>query len=418
MLKPFRIRRLHDTEAGVIQITAPQYDQTIKSTPEAALTYLDDEDGDNILVGSAFELEQRLDDPVPRTHICHHAQPASSGSPTSDMHTFDITHTSASLATWRDHEAYSSKTLRRAASVSPISQHFAAGIATPSALVTQPTEFKPSPRFRISPRHVQHQKTFSRQKQQLLQEQDGHRELPQPLNEPESERGLPAQGARAQQPENPVSMPDGQATVSKGPAQPEHASMPPSVGLENIIAGALNGPFADVLETASENLRIASSRVRESDVRAVGDILNGFKDIITEVGKIGKAMIEAFDDKAFTTSQSATATASSNKEGMVSSDLNEKKQIETGQPRTTKPDSLNAEPKLPPQTTVEEQQHQATQIPRAEIYTPEVPPHRKAYKFPNISHTGPQLPEWKTPTCNECMKKTVGYDHRTSNSPG
>ena len=417
MLKPFRIRRLYDTEAGVIQITAPQYDQTIRSTPEAALTYLDDDDGDNILVGSAIELEQRLDDPVATSHIRRHTRPTSSGSPTSDMHTFDISHTSASLATWRDHEAYSSKNLRKAASLSPISQDFATGLAVPSAVVAQPTEFKPSAQFRLNPRNIQHQKTFSRQKQQLLQEQDPHREHPHPLNEPESEHGLPAQNGRTQEAENPVSMPVGQATISKGPALPECATMPPSVSLEDIVAGALSGPFADVLESASENLRIASRRVRESDARAVGDILNGFKDIVTEVGKIGKAMIEAFGGEAFTTSQPATATVSSKVEDPASSNLNENKRIESEQPKTTEPDSLNVEPKLPPQPTVEPQ-HRATQVPRAEIYTQEIPLRGQAYHFPTVSHGHPQLPEWKTPTCNECMKKTVGYDYRLSSAPG
>ena len=87
---------------GLVSITKSQYDSTIRSTPDAKLLYLDDDDGELITVGSSFELSQRLDEPVVR-HIPVDGK---------YVHIFDITHYSDSVAEWRDHEAYSSKTLR------------------------------------------------------------------------------------------------------------------------------------------------------------------------------------------------------------------------------------------------------------------------------------------------------------------
>src|SRR5271169_1144360 len=110
MLKPFRIRHLYGPEHGVVQITAPQYDSTIVSQPEAVLTYLDEDDGEVVTVGSSFELGQRLDEPALPDYPRPAASPYNLDTP---LHIFDIKHTAASLATWREHAAYSSKTLRK-----------------------------------------------------------------------------------------------------------------------------------------------------------------------------------------------------------------------------------------------------------------------------------------------------------------
>ncbi|KAL4980670.1 hypothetical protein BDW66DRAFT_124505 [Aspergillus desertorum] len=92
MLKPFLIRDLHedpdpkdiidDTASdlynatdvsvgphrrhGLVQIAAADYDEIAYIHPQARLSYLDDDDGDIITVGSSLELAQRLDEPAPQ----------------------------------------------------------------------------------------------------------------------------------------------------------------------------------------------------------------------------------------------------------------------------------------------------------------------------------------------------------------
>ena len=114
LLKPFRIRNLYDSgHHGVVQISGPQYDSTVKSQPDATLTYLDEDDGETILVGSSFELQQRLDEPHPMHSAASIPTPPSQQEADNAMHTFDIQPSLVSLATWREHDAYSSKVLRR-----------------------------------------------------------------------------------------------------------------------------------------------------------------------------------------------------------------------------------------------------------------------------------------------------------------
>lgn len=52
MLKLFQIRNLHDSPSsrGVIQICEADYDDIAINHPPARLTYIDDEDGDQITV--------------------------------------------------------------------------------------------------------------------------------------------------------------------------------------------------------------------------------------------------------------------------------------------------------------------------------------------------------------------------------
>ncbi|KAL5340058.1 hypothetical protein BJX70DRAFT_130732 [Aspergillus crustosus] len=92
MLKPFLIRDLHeepqpqdlldDAESdlynatdvsvgpqrrhGLVRLAAADYDEIAYIHPQARLTYLDDDDGEIITVGSSLELAQRLDEPPPQ----------------------------------------------------------------------------------------------------------------------------------------------------------------------------------------------------------------------------------------------------------------------------------------------------------------------------------------------------------------
>jgi hypothetical protein len=56
MLKPFRIRNLYFNStdlvdcSGVVQLSPQQYDQEIKTFPEAVCAYLDEDDGEIVTV--------------------------------------------------------------------------------------------------------------------------------------------------------------------------------------------------------------------------------------------------------------------------------------------------------------------------------------------------------------------------------
>ncbi|KAL2860758.1 uncharacterized protein BJX67DRAFT_327543 [Aspergillus lucknowensis] len=119
MLKPFLIRDLHDDplqqnivedsesdlynatdiisigphrQHGLVQLSAADYDEIAFLHPQARLTYLDDDDGEMITVGSALELSQRLDEPpTPETDT---------GFPET-IHLFDIRRRKSVVDLWK-----------------------------------------------------------------------------------------------------------------------------------------------------------------------------------------------------------------------------------------------------------------------------------------------------------------------------
>ncbi|KAL4871003.1 hypothetical protein BDV12DRAFT_165095 [Aspergillus spectabilis] len=121
MLKPFLIRDLHeepqqqdildDAESdlynatdvsvgpqrrhGLVQLDAADYDEIAYIHPQARLTYLDDDDGETITVGSSFELAQRLDEPPPLI--------TNSGFPET-IHLFDIRRRTSVTELWKRFE--------------------------------------------------------------------------------------------------------------------------------------------------------------------------------------------------------------------------------------------------------------------------------------------------------------------------
>ncbi|KAJ5574161.1 uncharacterized protein N7459_008588 [Penicillium hispanicum] len=113
MLKPFQVRDLHlssdaegehsDSPHGVVQISAIDYDGLASSHPRARLTYLDDDDGDQITVGSSLELSQRLDEPLGIDARLGSIQ-LSQNEP-NPMHIFDIRRSNSVTELWKRFEA-------------------------------------------------------------------------------------------------------------------------------------------------------------------------------------------------------------------------------------------------------------------------------------------------------------------------
>ncbi|PYI19742.1 hypothetical protein BO99DRAFT_332624 [Aspergillus violaceofuscus CBS 115571] len=120
MLKPFQIRDLHQSSSssspneaadldrplsptrrrGIVQLSASQYDNLSSSHPRARLTYLDEDDGELITVGSSLELSQRLEEPVD-AELDSITAPQTALEP---MHIFDIRRSNSVTELWKKFE--------------------------------------------------------------------------------------------------------------------------------------------------------------------------------------------------------------------------------------------------------------------------------------------------------------------------
>ncbi|KAF7171608.1 hypothetical protein CNMCM5623_003959 [Aspergillus felis] len=126
MLKPFQIRDLHGSptqedayssldclpqghdghntsrRSGIVQLSASDYDEIALSHPRARLTYVDDDDGEIITVGSSLELSQRLDEPIYDMPI--QANPTQEFTIPETMHIFDIRRSNSVTELWKRFE--------------------------------------------------------------------------------------------------------------------------------------------------------------------------------------------------------------------------------------------------------------------------------------------------------------------------
>ncbi|KAF4252246.1 hypothetical protein CNMCM8714_007863 [Aspergillus fumigatus] len=126
MLKPFKIRDLHASptqedgknpldcfpqsdhghstcrRSGVVQLSASDYDEVALSHPRARLTYVDDDDGDIITVGSSLELSQRLDEPI--YNMPTQSNPTQDSTIPETMHIFDIRRSNFVTELWKRFE--------------------------------------------------------------------------------------------------------------------------------------------------------------------------------------------------------------------------------------------------------------------------------------------------------------------------
>ncbi|KAK5061044.1 hypothetical protein LTR84_007585 [Exophiala bonariae] len=252
LLPAFGIRNLNGPEAppGLIQITGGQYKTTIKSQPDATLRYFDDDDGDVITVGSSLELRERLDDPVRRSSRSFR----STLSENQMMHIFDIQKSAGSLAVWRDHEAYSSKSLREdSASKDDTTVSSVSAPVSPISL-----EFCPPP----IPSHLKSEASVL----------------------DDSEQQPPPAGRKAA---GHVSLPH------------EHLTVQLDKVLDDVFGGIQTqlGPLADFLDTAADGLRKAAEKTAESDTTAVENVLTGFMGIWSELGQMGREFLESIDEQ-------------------------------------------------------------------------------------------------------------------------
>ncbi|KAL4897806.1 hypothetical protein BDV59DRAFT_49943 [Aspergillus ambiguus] len=120
MLKLFQISDLHgppshtssdnanpssdpQSRRGIIQISSSDYDSLATDHPRARLTYMDDDDGEIITVGSSFELSQRLEEPVPLASLptSNYSDPSS---PSYPIHIFDIRRSKSVSDLWKKYE--------------------------------------------------------------------------------------------------------------------------------------------------------------------------------------------------------------------------------------------------------------------------------------------------------------------------
>lgn len=99
MYPPFHVRNLYEEHGGIVQLGAAEYDSLAKE-PEARLTYVDDDDGEIITVGTSLELQERLSEPAPSSRYSWLAEDLQDN----PMHVFDVQQTERVLRRWRNFE--------------------------------------------------------------------------------------------------------------------------------------------------------------------------------------------------------------------------------------------------------------------------------------------------------------------------
>ena len=335
-LRPFGIRQLggHETLHGVVHISAPQYNSTVHSYPDAVLTYTDDDDGETITVGSGLELAQRLDEaitqsgPEPSQSFEAVRSPSRTTFGDEKIPLFDIKQTQDNLVIWREHEAYSSKSLREqygwSRKPSPVQAWSLEGDeqrkdAAPHASLTSsppPTHKSVSPplsevkepsfdtsdliisiaAFNEPASDEEVDRLFTK-----LMLKRGWDELPERAKQQMGSCTRAKKLALLQQ-ENPTEVP-------RVPVATPSAALgdlpPPSLdGLEISL-----GIFADFLDSTAAVLRNTAQKTRDADTTPIENFLGGMKDIFTEVGQLGVEVLQTLETELTQTRHASTMSA-------------------------------------------------------------------------------------------------------------
>ncbi|KLJ08499.1 hypothetical protein EMPG_16042 [Blastomyces silverae] len=98
---------------GIVRVSAEEYDETIAANPLAKLTYMDEDDGDTITVGSALELAERLSEPASSAFLYPSVVPSNDREHEWPMHIFDVNRSKSVLEIWRSFENRTSMGNRR-----------------------------------------------------------------------------------------------------------------------------------------------------------------------------------------------------------------------------------------------------------------------------------------------------------------
>jgi hypothetical protein len=265
---------------GIVQLSVPGYDSTLKSHPDAALRYLDEDDGETITVGSGFELGQRLEDPIPR----HKATILDDDQEKDDyipqhLHTFEIERTSHSVAAWMDHEAYSSKSLR--------------SLSLSSTNSAQGRSWTDEPRLGGHLRVHQPVESLQSSLEPTLLSSEPSNGTELDMYEEGYNQQAPCTLSVAIETGDDLQIFGGLLPASETEA---------TVTVDKIVSSAVEGiashldshidTLADFLQNTSKALRVVAEKTRESDTSAVEGILSGFNAIFGEVGKLAKAVLE------------------------------------------------------------------------------------------------------------------------------
>ncbi|RMZ85259.1 hypothetical protein DV738_g153, partial [Chaetothyriales sp. CBS 135597] len=294
-LPPFGIRELYDTRTGILHLSHSQYESTVRSCPDAALTYVDDDDGEVITVGSGLELEQRLGEPIrtAKRRQSSRIQGSTSrrGSVDDSMiHLFDIQHSDNVLAIWRDHEASSSKSWRCDRTSLVESDPSA---ATP--IIPQQPDAVPAEATATLP----------------------VTEPPQPFD-----RETPSPGS--------VESTDVPVAATAGSNDPSNDF---NQDLDAIFSAACKGllalGLADILDNTAKALYSLAQKQRDAEASPVEAFLGGFRDVVAEIGERANQILLHDPNKEVPSSPN-TPTASITKDSENSICQSEKEAVEDG----------------------------------------------------------------------------------------
>ncbi|KAL2441817.1 hypothetical protein ABEF95_016613 [Exophiala dermatitidis] len=287
VLPAFGIRSLNGphTSPAVVQITSHQYDQAVKSWPEVALIYLDDDDGEIVTVGSGLELEQRLDEPAKQStfRIPEALLTARATADDGDgmMHIFDIRRGHKSVAVWKKHEAETTKKMDRVANSEHGTISAAASSKSASGLGVSKSGLLKSD---LSKSDLSNATS--------VKQTDGSAVVNTTSGQPKQSKQS-AQSEHSEQDSNSIT-----SEPAKSSPPVEDAS---SSDLDNILfdvfssLGSNLGPVADFLEATAQGLRKVAEKKAGGEASPVEDVLTGFKSILSNVGELGLQFLSAVD---------------------------------------------------------------------------------------------------------------------------
>ncbi|OJD16664.1 hypothetical protein AJ78_03174 [Emergomyces pasteurianus Ep9510] len=98
---------------GIVQVSAEEYDETIAAHPQASLSYMDEDDGDTITIGSSLELAERLEEPASSAVFYPSSISVTDRQHEGPMHIFDVNRSQPVLDIWRSFEQRTSTRCRQ-----------------------------------------------------------------------------------------------------------------------------------------------------------------------------------------------------------------------------------------------------------------------------------------------------------------